>query len=166
MTECRPFPMLNDQLSTFTMFNIPALDIVKVNIRPFDIRPFDIQSIDIWSLYQKILATPLRWSSVDTVPRFESASQWHYASNGHLKQKFFLKEWGPWFYVGERNWIQTRQSLKIKCFIFSVHTGLAQALSTMLGETTWISEEAKWAQQHHSAWNAGKTLIVEILRKK
>jgi hypothetical protein len=45
--------------------------------------------------------------------------------------------------VGERNWIQTRQRLKIECFIFSVHTGLAQALSTTLGETTWIGEAAK-----------------------
>jgi hypothetical protein len=51
--------------------------------------------------------------------------------------------------VGERNWIQTRRSLKIECFIFSVHTGLTQALSTMLGETTWIGEGAKRAQQHH-----------------
>jgi hypothetical protein len=45
--------------------------------------------------------------------------------------------------VGERNWIQTRQSLKMECFIFSVHAGLAQALSTTLGETTWIGEAAK-----------------------
>jgi hypothetical protein len=46
-------------------------------------------------------------------------------------------------FVGERNWIQTRRSLKIECFIFSVHTGLAQALSTTLGETTWTGETAK-----------------------
>jgi hypothetical protein len=45
--------------------------------------------------------------------------------------------------VGERNWIQTRQSLKMECFIFSVHAGLVQALSTTLGETTWIGEAAK-----------------------
>jgi hypothetical protein len=46
-------------------------------------------------------------------------------------------------HVGERNWIQTRRSLKIERFIFSVHTGLTQAPSTMLGETTWIGETAK-----------------------
>jgi hypothetical protein len=45
--------------------------------------------------------------------------------------------------IGKCNRIQTRQSLKIECFIFSVHTGLARALSTTLGETTWISETAK-----------------------
>jgi hypothetical protein len=45
--------------------------------------------------------------------------------------------------VGERNWIQTRQSSKIECFIFSAHTGLTQALSTALGETTWIGGTAK-----------------------
>jgi hypothetical protein len=45
--------------------------------------------------------------------------------------------------VGERNWIQTRRSLKIECFIFSAHKGLMQALSTTLGETTWVGETAK-----------------------
>jgi hypothetical protein len=46
-------------------------------------------------------------------------------------------------FVGERNWIQTRQSQKTACFIFSVHTGLAQAMSTTLGETAWTGETAK-----------------------
>jgi hypothetical protein len=51
--------------------------------------------------------------------------------------------------IGKCNRIQTRRSLKIECFIFSVHTGLTHALSTALVETTWTGETAKLAQQHH-----------------
>jgi hypothetical protein len=36
-----------------------------------------------------------------------------------------------------------KKKSEIECFIFSVHTGLTQALSTTLGETTWIGEAAK-----------------------
>jgi hypothetical protein len=39
--------------------------------------------------------------------------------------------------------------LDLMPLLFSVHSGLAQALSTILGTTTWIGETAKWAQQHH-----------------